>query len=610
MPPLQRRRTGCWTCRLRRKKCSEGGPPCETCVTRQVHCHGYGPKPVWKDKGVRERQEAIRLGLVAPGTRQAATVISEPSPCSFDGFSNNPLDTLAVPFDIEADPSTDTLSSLSSGNEENGNPVTPAPDIDQVDSSHMGLTLPGYHWESFMSTEAGLSSMFVEPPMLTEPANLNLLPGHGHRLDHSSSERETDLIMNYISRTCAKASEGNRGRYAGSRGWLLQALLNSPGFYSTILSLSAYEEYLEPTISNDCRASAYRDYLYHRSRTAHLFSNSCVATFRGEGLICAVQLAWLEALAGNSQQSQSYLQSSFRYLHELEALEKNDQNAYPAENSQLPSPLSPTTSSSYAASGTQKHRNQRILCPDEKVLAFSQSLLAWMDVLTSTIRGVAPSALDTYNRLLSSQDIHGSFENATGCEGWVLQAIMALSALSAWKDEQESRNELSIRTLVKRADAISTTIEDGTRQLAMADAPPSPMSPHGFTSSPTPTLTILYAHAALVYLNMVVSGSNSAVPETSQCIESAIEVWKRMPPTSQRQPPTWPLLITAVLARGKQRDFFRELLANSSFDARVGSPYGNVRSAIERCWLEDGEAPNGCDWKGILARYQIGVLIS
>ncbi|KDN69012.1 putative PRO1A C6 Zink-finger protein [Colletotrichum sublineola] len=518
MSPLQRRRTGCWTCRLRRKKCSEGGPPCETCVTRQVHCHGYGPKPVWKDKGVRERQEAIRLGLVAPGTRQAATVISEPSPCSFDGFSNNPLDTLTVPFDIEADPSTDTLSSLSSGSEEDGNPVTPAPDIDQVASSHMDLTLPGYHWESFISTEAGLSSMFVEPTVLTEPANINLLPGHEHRLDHSSSERETDLIMNYISRTGAKASEGNRGRYAGSKGWLLQALLNSPGFYSTILSLSAYEEYLEPTISNDCRALAYRDYLYHRSRAAHLFSNSCVAAFRGEGLVCAVQLAWLE--------------------------------------------------------------------------------------------GVAPGALDTYDRLLSSQDIHGSFEDATGCEGWVLQAIVALSALSAWKGEQELRNELSIRTLVNRADVISTTIEDGTRRLAMADAPPSPMSPHSFTSSPTPTLTILYAHAALVYLNMVVSGSNSAVSETSQCIESAIEVWKRMPPTNQRQPPTWPLLITAVLARGKQRDFFRELLANSSFDARVGSPYGNVRSAIERCWLEDGEAPNGCDWKGILARYQIGVLIS
>ncbi|KAK2031612.1 hypothetical protein LX32DRAFT_613240 [Colletotrichum zoysiae] len=598
MAPPQRRRTGCWTCRLRRKKCSEGGPPCETCVTRQVHCHGYGPKPAWKDKGEKERQEAIRLRLVAPGTRRAATAASDQSPCCFDDVANNQPATPASPFDLEADQTSDALSSLSSGNEGLGNLVTPTSEIGQVTSADMDLALSEDHWESFDST-AGLSSIFIDLPMLADQVDNDTRPDHGQRLDHSSSERETDLIMNYISRTCAKVSEGNKGQqYATPRGWLLRVLLNSPGFYSATLSLSAYEEYLEPAIGNDWRASAYQDYRHHRSRAAHLFSNSPMVAFQGEGLVCAVQLAWLEALGGNSQQCQDYLQSSLRYLRELEDSERSNQNTFPVQHDGLPSPLSPVIGSTYTASAIREHQSNGLFSSDEKIIAFSKSLLAWMDILTCTIRGVVPSSLDSYNCLLSNHELQGNFQTATGCEAWVLQAIMALSALGAWKDEQESRNELSIRTLVKRADAISTTIEDGIRRLPVPD------------SSGTQTMTVLYAHAALVYLNMVVSGSNSAIAETTQCIEGAIEAWKRLPPAIQQQPPTWPLLITAVLARGEQRQFFRGLLAASSLDSRVGTPHGNVRSAIERCWSEDEEAINGCDWKGILAQQQVGVLIS
>lgn len=46
---------GCWTCRLRRKKCDEGRPACTTCASRNITCHGYGDKPGWKDGGEREK---------------------------------------------------------------------------------------------------------------------------------------------------------------------------------------------------------------------------------------------------------------------------------------------------------------------------------------------------------------------------------------------------------------------------------------------------------------------------------------------------------------------------------------------------------------------------
>ncbi|KAH7147177.1 fungal-specific transcription factor domain-containing protein [Dactylonectria estremocensis] len=42
-----RTKTGCWTCRLRRKKCDENIPTCSSCASRRLHCYGYGEKPGW-----------------------------------------------------------------------------------------------------------------------------------------------------------------------------------------------------------------------------------------------------------------------------------------------------------------------------------------------------------------------------------------------------------------------------------------------------------------------------------------------------------------------------------------------------------------------------------
>lgn len=58
---VKRTKSGCWTCRLRRKKCNESGPPCDNCEARGIHCHGYGPKPHWKDRGALEREEFLKL---------------------------------------------------------------------------------------------------------------------------------------------------------------------------------------------------------------------------------------------------------------------------------------------------------------------------------------------------------------------------------------------------------------------------------------------------------------------------------------------------------------------------------------------------------------------
>jgi Fungal Zn(2)-Cys(6) binuclear cluster domain len=51
-----RNANGCWTCRLRKKKCDELHPTCLSCSSRSIPCYGYGAKPVWADGAELEAQ--------------------------------------------------------------------------------------------------------------------------------------------------------------------------------------------------------------------------------------------------------------------------------------------------------------------------------------------------------------------------------------------------------------------------------------------------------------------------------------------------------------------------------------------------------------------------
>jgi hypothetical protein len=52
---------GCWTCRLRRKKCDENQPVCDTCAGLHITCYYNKDKPEWMDGGVRQEEMAERL---------------------------------------------------------------------------------------------------------------------------------------------------------------------------------------------------------------------------------------------------------------------------------------------------------------------------------------------------------------------------------------------------------------------------------------------------------------------------------------------------------------------------------------------------------------------
>lgn len=69
-----RSKQGCWTCRLRKKKCDEIRPDCSICGSLSITCYGYGSKPEWMDGGERERGVAKGIKEIVKRTsRRKAT---------------------------------------------------------------------------------------------------------------------------------------------------------------------------------------------------------------------------------------------------------------------------------------------------------------------------------------------------------------------------------------------------------------------------------------------------------------------------------------------------------------------------------------------------------
>lgn len=59
---------GCWTCRVRRKKCDESPLSCRNCSDLSLNCDGYGSRPAWFDSGSLEKAKALKIKNIVKQT--------------------------------------------------------------------------------------------------------------------------------------------------------------------------------------------------------------------------------------------------------------------------------------------------------------------------------------------------------------------------------------------------------------------------------------------------------------------------------------------------------------------------------------------------------------
>jgi hypothetical protein len=231
---------------------------------------------------------------------------------------------------------------------------------------------------------------------------------------------------------------------------------------------------------------------------------------------------------------------------------------------------------------------------EQAAFRFSSTQLILDDIIASTVLQEQPKLYEHHQYLLSHFDGTEpsiNFEAIIGCQNWALQAIGNIAALDSWKQQRKTSGNLDIMELVSRATVIKESLQSHLMELEMEQGIPSGQS-NNFLDTFTadyghqPRLplcqlslvTRVWAHAALVYLFVVVSGWQPANADVRYNVGQIVELL-----TNQLSLPTlirtmaWPFCVAGCLAEPVHEASFRQMVE----PLQPTSVFGTVRKALE-----------------------------
>jgi len=250
---------------------------------------------------------------------------------------------------------------------------------------------------------------------------------------------------------------------------------------------------------------------------------------------------------------------------------------------------------------------------------FLTGAIVWFESLSVASTGKAPKLLDHYNILLVDGQI--DLVNVAGFQNWIVTIIGEIGALREWKSEAEKERNFSFWRLFERGDAIrkclgerilalrteisqtlpvfdGTQIEAAATYLVMAD-------PALHAQAVRRAITLVFAHAAQVYLYCTLSEPNVALDEiicSVAATASALQDLRAICDSQVLRSLVWPICIAGCMASGiTLQSFFQGLIEGLGEEAHV---FGNSRSVLkimQTCW-ETRTAGIGnvkgsyCDW--------------
>jgi C6 transcription factor Pro1 len=572
---------GCWTCRLRKKRCDERRPLCRNCSTLQVTCHFDDEKPLWMDGGARQKEKAeeVKYAVRDAAARRRGT----------------------LPIDVQE-------------------PMTTAPNndagLDARGLSQQGATTerPLFLFELTPESSPGRPSERTRSDV--EPVSTsNNTPFFWNGLDRlpsstsaggrpGDSELDRRLMMFYFDHFFPFLFPFyNPPLLEGGRSWVMELVIGNQAMWHTTLCLSVYfvSVALDGSIPGSiCKTLAW-DKLLKQTSVAFLMlqrdiqdiasrntQDLLIATARTMGSV--IQLQRFEIAAGNFENCQRHLGAAITIFMEIFRTTENVVD----NNGQLPrfdSILNAMGRPLWATSQQTGAWNS-----DQAAFRFYSALLIVDDIIASTCMKETPRLLAYHARLLTSSGSGNpddekpplNIDDVVGCENWVMLQIAAIAALDVWKKSMRKAGQLDVMELVARASVIKQALLGNIARLDAVANPPMTNSPLDlFTryndqlppipGGRTAFITRGWAQAALLYLSVVVSGWQPMSAGIRENVVRTLAVLERMPAPELLRTMVWPFCIVGCLAapgeEGRLRAMADALVPQQLFSA--------VRKALE-----------------------------
>jgi hypothetical protein len=231
---------------------------------------------------------------------------------------------------------------------------------------------------------------------------------------------------------------------------------------------------------------------------------------------------------------------------------------------------------------------------EQAAFRFSSALLIYDDIIASTALQQQPKLYEYHRCLLGNTDGTEppiNLEAAIGCQNWALLEISEIAMLDTWKQGCKRAGNLDVMELVHRATAIKGSLEAHlTRLETDSDFIPQSGSslldlfkvdsrPQSKSSAKQSVLvTCVWAHAALIYLLVVVSGCQPASVDVRYHVERIVELLMRqISPPELLRTMVWPFCVAGCLAEPAQETHFRGFVEA----LQPPSVFGTARKALE-----------------------------
>ncbi|KAG9237595.1 fungal-specific transcription factor domain-containing protein [Amylocarpus encephaloides] len=611
----RRSRTGCYTCRLRRKKCDEGSPSCTACKHLGLQCEYK--RPMWWGNNDQRRLQKDHIKMIikrkklsekANTASQVMTPGSETPPGlshslptsatfsdSLDRARSGSVDSQLSLFDFNTTPGiADYTAYNAQMHSSHSQYATMYPEfspyeVDVKTERQMFVNDIPTRRESTIST---FSTYHPPPPppeqmlpsypaedewdglydgrrqsMAEETLNMNMFDfAHGPsstvrqvavELDEGD-QRLLDHFVTSVLPTIFPILETNQHGSARS-DYILPALQTNKCYLHCCLSIAAQHYKSIMNVQGD---QIDNDIMRHRYAT---ISELCEALNRDtdhqEILEATLGMIFFQCSVGRSDDSLPDIPWHQHFQAAISLVEKLGLNHQALES----------------------HDAQ----------SFNMTLTAWIDILGSSIQGCSPTFAHTYrDKHLSANNSSLGLRELMGCDDRVMYLISEIACLESLKIQGMDDIQLC-HHVHGLGDQINAT-EIGE------SGPKIPYNAHGVLSPKqlSKNMTTAFRLAARIYLCSLVPGFTPNQDSCINLVEKLTQTLEFIPagPSGFDRSLVWVYLIggSVSTAGSSFRAFFDERLAQIGDVANLGS-FGRVACLLKEVWgLADGQfSPGG-----------------
>jgi hypothetical protein len=559
---------GCWTCRLRRKKCDENYPSCDTCATLFITCHYDQDKPEWMDGGPRQEEMAKQFKREVKFNaerRRGERIIHDAS----DGIR------------------------ATNGGERSISPSAPRDLATPIRNDLRTST--GTH-DGSLQASPKVSTVCVRREAQC------VLSGKDTLGNTAIGGGDSASLMFYLDQLLPFLFPFYRpSPLQGGKAWILEMMTSRPVVRQVILCQSFYFISLARGVAEN---DAIWDKLLTQTGSAFEILRQALQLIDGSSITehlhgavrimaSIMQVQRFEIAILSFHNCQAHLDAALALFRQIldssgtiDAVESGSSFNF------ILNRLGPTTWN------LPFNDSVRIPSAEQAAFRFSSALLIFDDIIASTVRQEQPRLRDYQRGLLTN--LKGAnheleplidLETVVGCQNWALLQISDIAVLDAWKQQCIRSGNLDVMELVHRAVDIKASLETRLVRLENDDSLPpqqgssflDALAPDGSHQwkrgvSQSQLVTKVWAHAALLYLSVVVSGWQPANTEVCNHVDQIVELLTRqISPLAMLRTMTWPFCVAGCLAEPAQQHHFRQMVEA----LQPPSIFGTIRKALE-----------------------------